>query len=113
MYWRMPSTTTMQAVKTNAFKIVSILKSTAFIAKGIRRYGKKFQNLEKDLKKLLYEQLLFQSNEASDWDKVLFGRGTFNGLALFLEQIQKAHEEHIGNSLPKEKFDKYKVVGEL
>ena len=72
-----------------------------------------FPTLEKDIKKFLYEQLMFQALEAKTWEEVLVGRGTFNGMDLLLEHWKKAHEEHIGNSLPKEKFDKYKVVGEL
>ena len=39
-----------------------------------------FPRIEKDIKKFLYEQLLFMSNEAQTWDHVLFGRGTYNGL---------------------------------
>lgn len=69
--------------------------------------------LEKDIKKFLYEQLMFISNEAQTWDQVILGRGTFNGMDLLLEHWKKAHEEHLSNMKPEEEFDKNKLLPDI
>lgn len=69
--------------------------------------------LEKDIKKLLYAQLMFTSNESANWDQVLFGRGTFNGLDLLREKWEKAHNEHMARSIPTEEFDEHAPIGEI
>jgi hypothetical protein len=56
-----------------------------------------YPRIEKDLKKFMYEQLLFSSNQAVSWEQVIFGRGTFNGLSLMLEHWKLAQAEHIAN----------------
>ncbi len=50
--------------------------------------------LEKDLKKMMYEQLIFSSNESEDWFQTILGRGTFNGLSLAFERWKVASAEH-------------------
>lgn len=57
-----------------------------------------FPRLEKDIKKFLYKQLMFSSNQAATWDEVLVGRGVFAGAELLLEFWQNAKNEHIANS---------------
>lgn len=70
--------------------------------------------LEKDIKKFLHTQLMFSSNEADTWERVIFGRGTFNGLDLLLEHWRKAKTEY--EALPKEDkkdFDKNNPISEI
>lgn len=71
-----------------------------------------FPRLEKDIKKFLYQQLMFISNQAGTWEEVIFGRGTFNGMDLLLDHWRKAAAEY-QSSMKKEEFDKNSVVGEL
>lgn len=56
-----------------------------------------FPRIKKDIKKLLYEQLMFISNNAENWEQVIFGRGTFNGMDILLEKWQSATTEHEAN----------------
>ena len=53
-----------------------------------------FPRLENDIKRMLYEQLMFASNEAGNWEQVVFSRGTFNGMDLLLEKWKKASAEY-------------------
>lgn len=69
-----------------------------------------FPRLEKTLKEMMQEQLLFSSNEADTWERVIFGRGTFNGMALLLENFERASKEHEANSKPEEAFDRHNPV---
>lgn len=55
-----------------------------------------FPRLEKDIKKFLYAQLMFASNEADTWERVIFARGTFNGMDILLEHWKRAAMEHEG-----------------
>ena|SRR3990167_7370086 len=71
-----------------------------------------FPRLEKDIKKFLQEQLLFCSNSAENWDQVLFGRGTFNGMDLLLQHWKVAHIEH-ASKIPKEEFDKNSPINQI
>ncbi len=72
-----------------------------------------FPRIEKDIKKFLYAQLMFSSNQADDWERVIFGRGTFNGLDILLEHWRKAHVEHSEKIKPKEKFDESNPLPEI
>lgn len=72
-----------------------------------------FPRLEKDIKRFLYEQLIFSSNEAETWEQVIFGRGTFNGLKLLLEYWDVAAKEHVTNSNKEEKFDLNSPLAEI
>jgi len=72
-----------------------------------------FPRLEKDLKKFLHQQLLYSSNEAETWERVIFGRGTFNGMALLLEHWSRAAKEHESNSKPEKEFDKHNPLPEV
>ena len=67
-----------------------------------------FPRLEKDLKKALYDQLMFVSNEAQTWEQVLFGRGTFNGISLMLEKWRKAASEY--EKPPEEEYDRHSPI---
>ncbi len=49
--------------------------------------------LEKDLKKFMYDQLMFASQKATTWEEVLFARGTFNGMDLIFEHWKIAANE--------------------
>ena len=72
-----------------------------------------FPRLEKDIKRLLYEQLMFTSNRAETWEQVILGRGTFNGMDILLNHWKTAHLEHTAKSQPKEEVDDHKVLPEL
>lgn len=72
-----------------------------------------FPRIEKDIKKFLHVQLMYSANQAEDWEKVIFGRGTFNGLALLLAYWGKAHLEYTEKGKSKEEFDKHSVMGEI
>jgi len=64
-----------------------------------------FPRLEKDIKKFLYDQLHFSSNQADTWERVIFGRGTFNGMDILLNHWRIANNKHLERSKPKEEFD--------
>lgn len=72
-----------------------------------------FPRLEKDIKKFLYEQLIFSSMKAATWEEVLVGRGVFAGAELLLEHWRKANDEHMENTLSKEEFEKEKPISEI
>lgn len=72
-----------------------------------------FPRLEKDIKSFLYEQLHYSSNQAEIWEKVIFGRGTFNGMDILLSFWKSAHEEHLAKLKPDEKFDKHSPIAEI
>ncbi len=72
-----------------------------------------FPIIEKDIKKMLYQQLLFSSNNAETWEQVLVSRGTCNGLYLLLEKWKKATAEYEDKHKGKEDFDKNNSLPEL
>ena len=47
--------------------------------------------LERDLKRAMYNQLVFGMNESLSWGQLLMARGTFNGLSLMFEKWRGAH----------------------
>lgn len=69
--------------------------------------------LERDVKKFLYDQLLFTANEADTWERVVFGRGSFNGMDLLLEHWRRLAAEHRAALKPKEPFDPHSPVPEI
>ena len=74
-----------------------------------------FPRLEKDIKKFLYEQLMFIAINSENWNQVVFGRGTYNGIDLLLNHWRQAHTAHTSRSGEGEgkKFDEHKVIGEV
>ena|SRR3990167_201597 len=54
-----------------------------------------FPRIEKDIRKLMYEQLVETYTGADSWDKVLEGRGRLDGMAYLLEHWKSAHMENI------------------
>jgi hypothetical protein len=73
-----------------------------------------FPYLERDLKEWMYHQLLYASNQAENWEKVMYARGTFNGLHLIWQYWQKAANEHKASAKEdKEEFDKNKPIAEI
>jgi len=72
-----------------------------------------FPRLEKDIKKFMREQLMYSSNQAENWEQVIFGRGTFNGMALLLEYWKQINNKHISDTKEKESFDKHKIINEI
>ena len=72
-----------------------------------------FPRLEKDIKALLHEQLMFIANQADTWDRVVFGRGTFNGMDILLEKWKSAHIAHAAKVGEEGSFDENEVIGEL
>lgn len=73
-----------------------------------------FPRLEKDIKKMLYEQLLYASNQAETWERVIFARGTFNGMDLLLEKWKQAALEHeVKPKEDREEFNKNSSISEI
>ena len=71
-----------------------------------------FPRIEKDLKKFMHAQLMYSSNVAETWERVIFGRGSFNGMALLLEHWKQAAKEYEASS-KKEEFDKFNPLPEV
>lgn len=57
-----------------------------------------FPRLEKDLKRFMYNQLLFNAKECADWEQNLFGRGALDALAQVHKFWENASNEHESNS---------------
>ena len=72
-----------------------------------------YPRLEKDTKKMLHEQLMFMSTEAENWDQIIFGRGTFNGIDLLLNHWKKASNEHEERLKPEDKFDRHELMPKI
>ena len=72
-----------------------------------------FSVLDKDMKKLMYEQLMYASNEAETWERVIFARGTFNGICQLHELWKKAAAEYEGKLKQPKEFDKNNPLPEL
>ena len=72
-----------------------------------------YPRLEKDIKKFLFMQLEESLAKAENWEQVIFGKGTFNGMAFLLERWKQVQAEHIENSKVKEKFDENTPIGEI
>ncbi len=72
-----------------------------------------FPRLEKDVKRFMYQQLLFNSKESETWEQVLFGRGSLDGMAQLLGYWNGVSQEHADNSNKDPKFDKHSPVGEM
>lgn len=70
-----------------------------------------FPRLEKDIKKVMYEQVL-KTADAPDWEKVNYGRGTMNGISLLYELWKEAYMEHLGR-IPQGDFDRSSPIGEI
>lgn len=68
--------------------------------------------LEKDIKRLQYHQVMFIAITGTDWEQVIFGRGTFNGLDLLKDKWEKAAIEHNAKEQP-EGFDKHDPIGKV
>lgn len=72
-----------------------------------------FPRIEKDIKRFMHQQLMYSSNKAETWEQVIFGRGTFNGLALLLEFWDNANQEQMEKAKPKAQFDPHNSIGEI
>jgi hypothetical protein len=72
-----------------------------------------FPILEKDIKQMLFQQLMFSSNNAENWEQVVFGRGTFNGMDLLLEKWKKASLEYEEKNKNKEEINIHNPLPEL
>lgn len=66
-----------------------------------------FPRIEKDIKRMLYLQLLFANDQAQDWNQILISRGTCNGLYLMLEKWKTASLEHQASSKEEQETDKF------
>lgn len=55
-------------------------------------------------------QLEFSMLQADFWEKVLFGRGTFNGVGLFEEQFALFDAQYVESTKAKEQFDKQEII---
>ena len=72
-----------------------------------------FKWIEKDIKKGMYEQLLFTFSHSDDMDKITLGQGTVNGMSILLEKWTLINQEY--EKLPSEEkpFDKHNPIGEF
>ena len=52
-----------------------------------------YPRLEADVKRFLYRQLLHTGKEAATWEQVIFGRGSFDGMAQLLAHWKLADDE--------------------
>lgn len=68
--------------------------------------------LEKDIRKLMYAQLLFGAKQAETWEQVVYSRGALAGMESLFELWASAHHEFQEKATPEE-FDKYNIVPEL
>lgn len=65
-----------------------------------------FPRLEQDIKRFMYNQLLFSAKEAANWEQVIFSRGVLDGFSMLLEYWQGAHNEYLAWNQDK-KFNKH------
>ena len=72
-----------------------------------------FPRIEKDIKKFLHTQLMFSSNNAENWEQVIFGRGAFNGMDLLLNHWKKANNEFLSGLQKDEEMDENNPMPEL
>lgn len=66
-----------------------------------------FPRIEKDIKRMLYLQLLFANDNAGDWSQVLMSRGTCNGFYLLLEKWKTAASEHEAKAIEENEDKKF------
>lgn len=52
---------------------------------------------QKEVKHLLALQVQFVANESSNWEQVLIGRGTVNGIGLIEDRFQLLNSRHFEN----------------
>ena len=69
--------------------------------------------IEKDMKRLMHEQLMFSSQQAATWEQAIMGRGTFNGADLLYEKWLAAFNEHMNETKKPEEFDKTNPLPEI
>jgi hypothetical protein len=65
-----------------------------------------FQN---EIKTIIQKQLEFIGMESKDYNQILIGRGTINGVSLLQERLETLHSEYIQGIKPPEKFDEFDV----
>lgn len=70
-------------------------------------------HLERDIKRLQYQQLEFMGLNAEHYGQVIFGRGTFNGADLLLHLWKEAHTRHLARSEGNEQPDQSTPIGEI
>lgn len=58
---------------------------------------------------LIKHQIDFTAKEADNMDEVSFGRGTINGITLFMEEVEKWVAEWEKRNQPETKYDKQAV----
>lgn len=71
-----------------------------------------YPRLEKDVRRFLYAQLMFNAKEAQTFEQVIFGRGSFDGMAQLLEHWRLADMEHRGANA-KESFEESNPLPEI
>lgn len=66
---------------------------------------------KREIKYLLGQQVLFISNESGNWEQVLLGRGTINGIGLIEDRFNLLNSRHLENIGPsKEAVDKFGLL---
>lgn len=69
-----------------------------------------FPRIEKDIRKFMFRQLLFNAKESANWDQVIVGRGVLEGMAMLLEHWQTVASSY---EQPKETYDEHSPLGEV
>ena len=72
-----------------------------------------FPRLDKTIKQFMYQELVSGYTEATNWDKILRTQGILEGMAILLDEWQKADTEHKASNKPEEKFDKHEPIGSV
>jgi hypothetical protein len=98
------------SINLNDRLVIHTLKGTAR-TNYIRSAELVFVNeaFKNEIKALIQAQLEFIANQASDFDQVLFGRGTINGLFILEEVFEKYHNEFIELTKQPEDFDRFEI----
>ena len=68
--------------------------------------------LEKDIKKFLFKQIMFNNNQAIDWDQVLIGRGVFAGQEMLYDYWKSINQEYL-DRLVHTNFDSHSPLAEF
>lgn len=71
-----------------------------------------FPRIEKDIKRFLFKQIMFNSNLSATWEEVLTGRGVFAGQEMLLDYWRSVNQEYLDRVSQKE-FEKNSPLGEI
>lgn len=67
---------------------------------------------KEELERMIAKQLEWMNMETANWEQVIFGRGTVNGIRLILEHFETLHNDHVAATKPPETFDRFNPMPE-